>query len=179
MKKLFVILACAMAAVSTYAQGTVNFTTPIPGSVDIKVSDPNNVLLSGTDYTAQLWGGPANSPESALQPLTPTTNFRTGAGAGYVVPAGAVVVPGVPGGQTATLQLRVFRGTDWNTSLERGSSALFQVGPLGDPTTSPPGLPVDPTAFGTATFQTVIIPEPTTIALGLLGAAALLLRRRK
>lgn len=185
MKKLFVLLACAAAAVTSYAQGTVNFTTRIPGVVDVVFTDTADAKLSGTGYTAQLYGGPAGAAESALVPLTPTTTFRTGNGAGYVTPAGSVTVTGVPGGQTASIQIRVWNNnggaiTSFEQALEQGKSEVYQIANLGDPNASPPGVPVDPVGFGTGqTFKTQLIPEPTTIALGVLGAAALFLRRRK
>jgi hypothetical protein len=190
MKKLFVILACAVAAVTSYAQGTVNFTTRIPGVVDVVFTNPGGAKLDGTGYTAQLYGGAAGAAEGALVALTPTTTFRSGAGAGYITPAGAVVVTGVPGGQTASIQIRVWNNQGGTiTSYEQarasatgefGQSEVFQISSLGDPNASPPGVPVDPVGFGTGkTYATQIVPEPTTIALGLLGAAALFLRRRK
>jgi hypothetical protein len=185
MKKLFVLLACATAAVTSYAQGTVNFTTRISGVVDVIFNDAAGAKLSGTGYTAQLYGGPANAAEGALVALTPTTTFRTGAGAGYVTPGQTVAVPGVPGGQTATIQIRVWNNnggaiTSYEQASETGKSDLFQITGLGDPTSSPPGVPADPVGFGTGkVYATTLIPEPTTIALGVIGAAALFLRRRK
>jgi hypothetical protein len=185
MKKLFVLLACAVAAVSSYAQGTVNFTTRIPGVVDVKFVDSTGAGLQGTGYTAQLWGGAAGAAEGALVALTPTATFRTGAGAGYITPAGAVVVTGVPGGQTASLQIRVWDNaggtiTSWEQATSKIATEVFQVASLGDPAASPPGVPVDPVGFGTGkTYTLDVVPEPSTIALGLLGAAALMLRRRK
>jgi hypothetical protein len=186
MKKLFVLLACAITAVSSFAQGTVLFTTRIPGVVDIKFADASGTLLEGPGYTAQLYGGAANAAESTLVALTPTTTFRTGNGRGYITPAASgVVVTGVPGGQTASLQIRVWDNaggtiTSWEQATIRGQSDVFQVASLGDPTSNPPGVPVDPVGFGVrADPYTLNIPEPTTIALGLIGAAALMLRRRK
>jgi hypothetical protein len=58
-----------------------------------------------------------------------------------------------------------------------GKSNIINVGPLGGP--DPSGGPdfLDPFMTGMTAFS--LVPEPSTIALGLLGAAALLLRRRK
>jgi hypothetical protein len=185
MKKLIVILACMMAAVASYAQGTVNFNTRIPGIVDFKVQGANGTFLQGSGFTAQLYGGPVGG---ALSPLTPTASFRdTAAGAGYINPAGTVIVPGVAGGKDASLQLRVWNNaggtiTSYESALESGTSPIFTV-TLGDPNASPPTVPADLTGLGTAgaagALQLQLIPEPTTIALGLLGAALLLIRRRK
>jgi hypothetical protein len=195
MKKLFVILACMVAATSaSYAQGTLVFNTRLPGVVDLRVNGPGAAAddwIGGDTYTAQIWAGPANAAETALQAVSPTTTMRTGNGAGYVVPpAGALVIPGVPGGGTASIQLRVWNNkggtiTSYDAALadptgEYGFSRVVQVGPLGDPNAIPPTTPVDLGAFGTTSgFATQVVPEPTTIALGLLGAVALMLRRRK
>jgi hypothetical protein len=180
MKKLFVILACMVASVATYAQGTVNFSTRQIPDVDVKIPLSTGGFAEGADYTAQLYGGPAGSPESALVPLTPTTALRTGAAAGYVVPAGSVAVPGVAEGSRAALQLRVWAsggpnagGGTFDTSLASGKSNIFDSPPLGGTLTTPPNL------IGLTAFTVNVVPEPTTIALGILGAFALLLRRRK
>ena len=47
----------------------------------------------------------------------------------------------------------------------------------GDSTASPPGLPAD--LAGLEPFSLVVIPEPGTIALAVLGLAAFFVRRRK
>ena len=165
-----------------YAQGTVNFNTRVIPDVDVKVFDVDGTTpLAGTGFTAQLFGGIQGTAESSLAALVPTTAFRTGAGAGYVVPpASPVPVPGVPENGTATLELRVWDNmggtiTSYAQAVtaggKYGTSNLFDVGPLGGVLTTPANLKG-------LTFWPMI-PEPSTIALGILGAAALLLRRRK
>jgi len=180
MKKLFVILACMVTTLATYGQGQVNFNTRVIPDVDIKVPLSTGGFAEGTDFTAQLFGGPVGTAENALTPLTPTTTFRSGNAAGYVTPAGAVTVPGVAEGAPAALQLRVWAtsgqyagGGTFDTSLASGKSAVFTSPNLGGTLTTPPNL------VGLTAFTVTVVPEPTTIALGLLGAAALLLRRRK
>jgi len=180
MKKLFVILACMVTSLATYGQGSVNFNTRVIPDVDVKIPLSTGGFAEGTDFTAQLYGGPAGSAEGALVALTPTTNFRTGNAAGYVVPAGAVTVPGVAEGSPAALQLRVWAsggqfagGGTFDTSLAAGKSAIITSPNLGGTLTTPPNL------IGLTAFTVQVVPEPTTIALGLLGAAALLIRRRK
>lgn len=177
MKKVILVLGCVLAAAATYAQGTVNFTTRAIPDVDVKVFEADGTTpLAGTGFTAQLYGGAAGAAESELVPLTPTTTFRTGNGAGYVTPAGSVAVPGVPEGGTATLQLRVWDNaggtiTSFDAANTYGMSPLFTVSTLGGVLTTPPNL------IGLQSFN--LVPEPSTILLGVLGAAALLVARRR
>lgn len=175
MKKVLVTLGCVLAAAATYAQGTVNFTTRVVPDLVVQVTDPAGNPLDGAAYSAQLYGGPQGTAEAELQALGSPTTFRTGAGAGFVTPAGAVAVPGVPEGGTATLQLRAWDNangtiTSWETASIRGESNLFDAGPLGGVLQTPPNL------VGLQPFQ---IPEPSTIVLSVLGVAALAFARRR
>jgi len=148
-------------------------------------------LLHGTGYTIALFAGLAGTSESELM-LVMATTFRTASG--NVLPAGlisttTVAVNGVWPGQTATLQIRVWDNkggtiTSWAQVLAldqqdigdrtaHGSSSLFQsyLGALW-----PPTLPVPPATVGWESFNIYIVPEPSVIALGLLGCAALTVR---
>lgn len=146
-------------------------------------------LLAGTGYTFALFAGPAGASESALQLVT-TTTFRTGT----ALPAGTVFtqtlpITGVASGSSAALQVRVWDNVGgtvgtWaavlaNPSVARGQSALFASAPLGgpDPAGGPPITP--PAMTGWTSFNVAQVPEPSVIALGVLGLGALLLRRRK
>ena len=186
MKKLALIaVASLMAGTFAFAQGTVNFNNRVVGSVVAPVYGPDGVTgLEGPGYTAQLFGGAAGSAEGSLVAITPTTTFRTGAGAGFIVAAGSVTVPGVVGGASAALQLRVWENaggtiTSYADAIASGSlygsSAVFDSLPLGDLTASPPTTP--PNLVGLQSFN--LVPEPSTYALLALGAAAFLFRRRK
>jgi len=148
-------------------------------------------LLAGTGFTAQLWGGPAGTPEGQLVLCdNGSTVFRTGAGAGYVVPlAVAAQVPNAPAGpgSRATLQLRVWDNqngtiTSWaqvlgGRGVARGVSDVFTPGfELGGATVLPPNL------IGLTSFNLVgepPVPEPSVIALGACGLALLLHRFRR
>lgn len=145
----------------------------------------------GTGYTAQIWAGPLGTPDASLTAVAAgSTTFRTGAAAGFIVqPAADIAIPGVPGGGTAAMELRAWdnRGgtiTTWAQALAdntvlRGSSSLFNTLPLGDPNGTPPTTA--PFMVGLTSFNlySTAVPEPTTIALGVLGAAGLLLFRRR
>jgi len=147
----------------------------------------SGALVSGTGFTAELWAGPAASAEGSLAAVSSAlggvSSFRTGGAAG-LWNAQLATIPGVPEGGTATIQVRVWdnRGgtiTTWAAALAAGStlahgkSDVVQVPGLGLVTVTPPF----PTNLRSFNLQAV--PEPSTIALGVLGVGALLLRRRK
>lgn len=182
MKKLFVLMACLVATVSSYAQGTVNFNTRVTAdNVNLRVLGLDGNPVTGANYSAQLFAGPAGAAEAALNPIGSPVSFRAGNAAGWI-DAGAVVVTGVPGGQTATLQLRAWdntTGANYASAQVRGESRTWTTGALGDPGAQPPTVPASLGAGTGNGFQLYVVPEPSTIALGVLGAAALLLRRRK
>lgn len=174
MKKLLLTAAAMMVAVGVYAQGSVNFANFASG-VDAPVFDVDNTTaLDGNTYMAQLYAG---ADEASLAPVGAAVPFLSGAGAGYWAPTArqiASVAPGSP----AAVQVRAWNtttGADWDSALIRGESAVLTVTTGG--AGAPPSLPAVMT--GLESFSLVVIPEPSTIALGVLGAAALLFARRR
>jgi hypothetical protein len=165
MKKTIIALTALMVTVSAFGQGAVVFNNRVPPGIDAKVTF-GGVGITGAEWKAQLFGGPENG---TLSPLTPTTTFRAGNAAGYVNPVD-VIVPNVAPGNKATLVMRAFNGADFASSALSGSSDPITI-TLGGGTLPPANLD------GLRAFQ--IIPEPSTIALGLLGGLALLFWRRK
>lgn len=180
MKKILIV-AAMLASLGAYAQGTVNFNNFVLSSgVNAPVFDVNGTTkLAGAGFQAQLFGGPNAGSLAAVGDSVP---FRSGAAAGYftggsrTIPGGAA---GIGAGGNASLQVRAWEGAAGSTFAaagKKGQSVVF-TNPTGDPTASPPGTPKDLTGLGTQSFS--IVPEPSTIALGALGALALLFRRRK
>ena len=151
-------------------------------------------FVIGPRYTAQLWAGPAGSTADQLV-LVATTTFRTQTGtsvAGTVAnipPALSPSVPGVALGEFATFQLRAWdnRGgavTSWTDVLSpqndlvviRGVSPVFTPPfALGD---GSPAFPI-PNLQGLQSFNLHLVPEPSALALALLGAGVFLLLRRR
>jgi hypothetical protein len=175
MKKLLVTLAAVLVSASAFGQGTINFTTRIVGTVDAPVfkADGTTGAGAGTAANAQLFlfsGG-------VYTALSPATTFRAtpaGAAQNYVIPpAGPVTVPNIAGGSQATVVLRAWEGASYDTAAIKGQSNPITITLGGGG--SPPAVPAN--LVGLTQFS--MVPEPSTMALGLLGAAALLYRRRK
>jgi hypothetical protein len=94
-----------------------------------------------------------------------------------------VTIASVAPGANAVIELRAWDGTKGATyeaasaaggGFYVGKSAQITIATGGSGT--PPSLPAN--LVGLQSFA-IAVPEPSTIALGLLGAAALLIRRRK
>lgn len=198
LKKLTLILAAVTACASLFGQGAVNFNTQVVGTLarvyDVGVvgTGTTNGALLGLNFGAQLYGAAGDlADDSTLRGLGTRVNFRGGIQAGYVMVTGtnkwgetinpSVKVPGTvdaDGSRLATLQLRA-----WDASFDTYEAALQGVGKSGKSnlikvnTAFPPNTP--PNLAGLQGFS-LVVPEPSTIALSVLGVGALLaLRRRK
>lgn len=181
MKKLLIALTAVMISVASYAQGTVSFNTKIGTSIDAPVtigsaSGPG----VGDQYTGELYvvsGGTVGVIASSKTPFRTVPAGGNAALAKYVVTVSSVTVPGTTEGGSATLRFRAYLTSagSWDAAdqFSRGASSDFTV-TLG---VQPPGTPAN--LVGITGFSIPAVPEPTTIALGVLGATALLFRRRK
>jgi hypothetical protein len=182
MKKLLVTLAALLVSVSSFAQGSVIFNNRTQaGDRPITYGAGPNIgqgagSLPGAIAQLVLVTGAAGS--ETFTPLTPTTPFRTGNAAAFFTEIRPFTVTGVQAGESARFVVRAWQGgTGYADATYKGQSQIFTVDALGG---TPPGggLPVaTPTLDNLSAFT--LVPEPSTIALGVLGAAALLFRRRK
>jgi len=197
MKKLFSLVALTLASFGALAQGTLNFANGAGGSppVNAPVFDTDGTTkLAGAGFIAQLYAGAVGTAWDSLTAITPTAVFATGLNAGYFF-GGAIPVTGVAAGSSAAAQVRVWNSAfaTWNAAWAayQAGNPTAKVGVSGWnggpalPTTTltTPALGGGPTPtpnlVGLTSFHLYSVPEPSTIALGVLGAAALLLRRRK
>jgi len=173
MKKLMIAVAALMVSIAAYGQGQFVFNNRIPPDINAKfqlATDTTTSSLAGNAYTVQLLGGATGTPVASLTQLA-TTDFRTGAAAGYVNPL-TVTVPGLAGGKSADILLNVFQGTSTT------GAPLSTFGPYPVVVQEAPNTPNN-LALGTSPLI-VTVPEPATLALGALGLGALLaIRRRK
>ncbi len=181
MRTFALSIAVGLVAVSAVGQGTVNFA-----NVGVGLNAPYFFMdgvtrLAGPEFLAQLYVGSAAS-ESALTAVPGPAPFLTGTGAGYFN-GGTRSLPGFAPGSRLFFQVRIWAavgGNSYDEALATGrfslKSTVFQIGMnLGDPV----GPPQTPPATLLGLTSASLVPEPSTIALGILGAAALLFRRRK
>jgi hypothetical protein len=143
-------------------------------------------LLSGSSIFAQLLGAAGNSqPEASLVGANPTTTFRTGTAAGFVAGVTATVA-GVPGDTTpATLELVAWDNSSglystWTQARNAWQQGLIAAGVSGTINLSSlGGTGTPPNLVGLQSFNIYFVPEPGTFALLGLGAASMLIFRRR
>lgn len=191
MKKLAIMAAAIFATVNIFAQGTVNFSNIGGGGITNSLTGAR--VIVGTTFMVQLYYSPdqANAPaDDLLMPLAGVANIGPIAG---IYSAGVRTAPVTPPGASAWFQVRAWEaafGTSYEAALANsqsvggrlalvGKSNTFKVN-TSDPTLIPPEAAANLVAAGLQGFLiTPVVPEPSVIGLGLLGAGALLLLRRR
>jgi hypothetical protein len=171
------VIAAAMALVltiSAYGQGQVNFNNKVSASgIDAPAKSPSGEKATSPPYAAAL---AVDSGGTLTYIPASATTFRPGVAAGYIMPL-VVTVPGHDISSSVTLRMFGYAGaaTDAAASGALAAGAFGTWNPvtvtLGGGTILPPDM------IGLS--NTVVVPEPSTIALALVGAAALLISRRK
>lgn len=164
-----------------------NDTTPTNPIFD---TDSTTKLLGSAGYVGQLY---VQVGAGSFTAIGSAVSFLNGGAAGFIT-GGATPDIIVQDTSVQTTTSGAYQVRVWNTAngstyeaaaatvgAKVGASSTVSVNLLGyDHLTAsaPPGYP---TANGFASFSlsTVAVPEPATIALGLFGAAGLLIRRRK
>ena len=198
MKKLIATtLTTALVGAAAFAQGTLNFVNLNAASgvnAQISLSD-GTTKLSGSQWTVALLAGPSAGSLAQIA----TTGIL---GSGYFN-GGTAAVPTVAGGAAAFVQIDVWdttlggtttgatdaqakaywlagHGNVWGAShFDYGTDtgSPFSV-VTGNPSANPPGLPAN--LVGLVPFSLAApVPEPSTFALAGLGAAALMIFRRR
>lgn len=188
MKTILLTLTALVPAIQVQAQGTVHFSNNAATAVTNLYTGDR--VVAGDTFLAQLYYGPAGLVSDAS--LVSVTN----APATFVLPG--IFIAGVrsttlPGGSMGSFQVRVWEavlGDDWNAAYANylsgapvyagralGKSDMFQV-IVNDPYQIPPDTPTSIVTWGFKGFY-IGVPEPSTLALGAVGVAALLWHRRK
>jgi hypothetical protein len=191
MKKLLLTAAAILATLNMYAQGTgtglVNFSNlGRPNEDRIWVGAVNTGTLAGTGYTVALYAGGANITDDRLLIQMGNTAATLGSTAAGTFGGGNRTITGLSeNGGIATVQVRAWEtadGANWDAAFANpngnvGKSDVFQVDTeVVGGTTPPPTIGLQ---AGFAGFAVTPVPEPSAIALGLLGAGALLMLRRR
>jgi hypothetical protein len=195
MKKLFAVALFGLAAVSGWAQGTVDFRVAGVGFamtadrlVYLGSVAPENRLV-GTNYVAGLWFGPGAGnttvDKTGGTQAGRTFNFRpaTTSSPGTWTPGAnpfIFTLEGTTLNTTVTLQVRVWDSVRYNSFASALAAGNYGVSTPFDYLIPTLGSSPDKYYMEGLRAFVVTVPEPSTIALAVLGVAGLLfLRRRK
>jgi hypothetical protein len=196
MKKLLCTIAALMITGSAFGQGTVIFNNRLPTTQggDQRIYLGGTAQLRGDVLNSMGFPGPGQGYRAGLYlvgaggALTELAvrdiRFNAAGTANYFIDPITVNVTGVDVNQPATFRIRAWDADAANydaaitSNLARGESNDVLVSALGG-TPAGGGLPTaDPYLEGLQEFN-LFVPEPSVLTLGVLGAAGLLLRRRK
>jgi len=177
MKKLLITLALAATTAASFAQGKITIGNDATHLITDASGTP--ITQAGwSPYTMQLWGG------TSAGSLTLQTSF-VGAAIGNPafndgrINTSSFNLVGVAGGAVASLQLR-FMDTATSGNVLFGQTAVFTVtaGSFA-PNSIVLGPPGGTSTWAAGNVQINPVPEPTSMVLAGLGAASLLMFRRR
>jgi hypothetical protein len=180
MKKLLLTLALAAVATYTYAQGTIQFANNAGTRFRINGVVPVAGTIAAGQFTFGVYAGLTENGLSS-QPLGALgTNTATAGLISSAPTPQAHVVPGFDANTTAFIQIRAWesRFGSWEAGQAglHGQTAVRSVvlGPGSGPGT------VVWSSTDLTKFQAIdLVPEPSAIALAVLGLGSLLLFRRR
>jgi hypothetical protein len=177
-KQLLTLALVTLAATASFAQGTIALNNSVGTPVRIDVN--GNGIYETADRQATAadglvisvwWGAGA---ELTMAPISAATVGANGVIQGSTLSATQIV--GSQEGQTVSLQIRAQNAA--GTLFGQTKVAQVTLGP-----TAGPGTVIWQGATGTVASRftplLVQVPEPSTIALGVLGLGSLLLFRRR
>ena len=162
MKKLALILLTAFVAPAVMAQGSMNFVDFVAPDT---LEDGSNI---GSEYISELWWGTTDDA-STFEKITESAYFGATGGDPNVDGAGLF-----DGGKVT------FEGQEGTIYVQQkitGPNGAGATGAVFDIALATGGSPV-PTIPSEA-LVVAIVPEPTSFALAGLGAAALMIFRRR
>jgi hypothetical protein len=183
MKNMLFMLALVVCSTSLHAQGTIFFNNRTSAG-DYPVYLPDLVTGAGLipgGASAQLYL--VTSGGGALVPLAPATTFRTSSAAAalYVNPVD-VTVPGILPGEPATIVMRVWASSYGSFDAAAvpgftGESQQLTIAALGGVNPNTGAIVPTPDLAGLTSF--ILVPEPSTVSLALLGAVGMVMLRRR
>ncbi|MGD0813641.1 MAG: hypothetical protein ABSA83_08570 [Verrucomicrobiota bacterium] len=170
---------------TTEYQGNSSTSTPAGSAVY------TGGALSGTGFDAQIYGSSVAGdtladlvPETAASGSSVLHFGTTATSEGFTKNAVDITMAGLPTGSTGTYAIAAWNtggGVDTTLAEAQAAGEPWGFSTLGAVIPANPalGLPDDVTGFNIAVGSVVSSPEPSTIALGVMGISALLFRRRK
>jgi len=183
------ILGVVASVASSYGQGSINFNTYAannyggnpPGALQVLGLDGVTPLAGtwnaqlvyalGNSLTDTAGGGPGSLlPQLVLNGAVESVVVGS-AGPGQF-DGGIYTIPNYISGNVQ-IEMLTFNGSSYATSSIRGHSALVTFASIATGVATPGNLD------GVASFQVISVPEPATFALAGLGAAAMLIFRRR
>lgn len=181
-KRVVIVMASVSTAAVCFGQGQINFFTYNAANANLGTVfvDAAKTIKADNGYYGQLLGG---TTAGSLSAIGSPALFGAGPAAG-IINSGSFGITGTNPGDTYYYALAAWSssaGATYAAALAAGAVTDSRV--VGTPVqvtlggTGPGGVFPVPTANGFNNFS--LVPEPSTIVLGLLGAGALLLRRRK
>jgi hypothetical protein len=184
MKKILLIASiCVCSALQTFAQGQFTFANkgfenPAPIYKDIVGS---STKIGTGYYVDYVYAKSTGVTDSSTLTLTELATPKLMSGTAGTFGGGDQTIPGYTG--TISLQIRAWESS-YTTyaaavasgSVYTGASKIMYI-PLGNPNANPPS--VITSLDGYLTSFAVTVPEPATVALGVMGLSLLVFRRRK
>jgi hypothetical protein len=181
----------------TYVYVTLKSTgANLGGTGTVTTGTPASDVGNGSDWSVALYGAAGSGATSVSQldtaggtPVVGT--LETGgldSTAGTWLSTLVAVVPGTTGnGSAATVQVYAWYNDGGTLSYSQalaagdptGTSALANVTTGGPNATGPASTAAYLPAAGLGNFSVGAVPEPSTVALGVMGASAFLLRLRR
>jgi hypothetical protein len=192
MKKVLITSILSLTAVVAFGQGTVFFandSATLTSPPDRLIRFASNLApATGTNIQVQLYFGAAASAEGALVPVTSAParlRAATTTIPGTWSAGGDRTLGNFGFGTAVTLQVRAW-DINFGSTYEAAAANPANTGLIGKSALFAyqiPATPADPVAnFFMSNFQSFTvaqIPEPSTFALAGLGAAALVIFRRR
>jgi hypothetical protein len=182
--KKAVVTAIVVAATTTASRADIqlnanNFNNNTALGI---IYDIGGLTPLGAGGFVQVFAGPAGATFAQLVAVGNAIALLSGPSAGYINPAQVVSLTSSTlfGGQSGVYQLRAWKGgTAYGVgNTANGVSAITTITFGGTPQGGGPGAFVPDTNLHPS-FALTAVPEPSVLALGVIGAAGLLLRRRK